>query len=86
MATCASTGSGRRRGAVLWVGLPQQVNAEQLFDDAIGAAISITPGPVYTPCGCYENFIRLSFGHQWCDRTEAAIAWLGQRIAALADT
>ena len=71
-------------GSVLWLELPQNVNAEQLFDDAIGAGISIAPGHIFSPCACYTNFVRLSFGHPWGDRTEGAIRWLGQRVKQLA--
>jgi DNA-binding transcriptional MocR family regulator len=71
-------------GGVLWLELPQGVNSETLFDDAIEAGISIAPGPIYTPCGCYENFVRLSFGHRWTEKIENAVAWLGRRVHALA--
>lgn len=73
-------------GSVLWLELPEPVSGEQLFDEAIDAGISIAPGRIYTPCGCYENFIRLSFGHRWCGRTEQALAWLGRRVKELATT
>ena len=72
-------------GAVLWLELPAGVDAEQLFDDALMAGISIAPGRIFTPCGCYENFVRLSFGHRWCEKTDAAVAWLGQRVTSMAD-
>ena len=71
-------------GSVLWLGLPKGVDAETLFDDAIEAGISIAPGPIYTPCGCYENYIRLSFGHPWSDTIEMSIAWLGRRVSEMA--
>ncbi len=67
-------------GSVLWLELPKQVCAETLFDEALDAGISIAPGRIYTPCGCYENFIRLSFGHRWDERTEDAVKWLGNRV------
>ncbi len=70
-------------GSVLWLELPEKVDAEQLFDDAIGAGISIAPGHIFSPCACYKHFIRLSFGHPWTDKTEGAIKWLGQRVHAL---
>ena len=70
-------------GSVLWLELPAKVNAERLFDDAIAAGISIAPGPIFSPCLCYTNFIRLIFGHPWNEKTEAAIRWLGQRVAQL---
>jgi DNA-binding transcriptional MocR family regulator len=70
-------------GSVLWLELPKNIDAEQLFDDAIGAGISIAPGHIFSPCACYTNFIRLSYGHPWTERTENAIKWLGQRVETL---
>ena len=71
-------------GSVLWLELPGHVNAEKLFDEAIDAGISITPGHIFSPCSCYTHFLRLSFGHDWCDATEDAVRWLGQRVSTLA--
>jgi len=70
-------------GSVLWLELPKKVNAENLFDDAIAAGISIAPGHIFSPCSCYTNFVRLSFGHPWNEKTEGAIRWLGERVAQL---
>ena len=71
-------------GSVLWLELPDSVDAEKLFDEAIEAGISITPGHIFSPCSCYSNFLRLSFGHQWCDATEEALRWLGRRVTVMA--
>ena len=71
-------------GSVLWLELPKGIDAERLFDDAIQAGISIAPGQIFSPCACYTNFIRLSYGHPWTEKTEAAIEWLGQRVTTLA--
>jgi len=71
-------------GAVLWLELPAGVDAEALFDEAIEAGISITPGHIFSPCSCYTNFLRLSYGHPWTERTDEAMRWLGQRVAELA--
>ena len=65
-------------GSVLWLELPRHIKAETMLDDAIDAGISIAPGNIFSPCGCYSNFVRLSFGHPWSDRTEDALRWLGQ--------
>ena len=70
-------------GSVLWLELPKRVNAEQLFDQAIGEGISITPGHIFSPCARYTNFVRLSFGHPWDSRTEDAIRWLGRQVTEL---
>ena len=71
-------------GSVLWLELPANVDAERLFDDAIAAGISIAPGQIFSPSRRYTNFVRLSFGHPWSERTEAAMRWLGQRVTNLA--
>ena len=70
-------------GSVLWLELPKQVNAEQLFDDAIAAGISIAPGQIFSPSNRYTNFTRLSYGHPWTEKTENAIRWLGRRVTEL---
>ena len=71
-------------GAVLWLELFPGVDAENLFDEAIDAGISITPGHIFSPCNCYTNFVRLSYGHPWTERTEDAMRWLGRRVSQLA--
>jgi DNA-binding transcriptional MocR family regulator len=70
-------------GAVLWLELPGNVDAEALFDEAIEAGISITPGHIFSPCSCYTNFLRLSYGHPWTVHTEEAMRWLGMRVTEL---
>jgi DNA-binding transcriptional MocR family regulator len=37
-----------------------------------------------SPCSCYTNFLRLSYGHPWSERTEDAMRWLGERVSELA--
>ncbi len=69
-------------GSVIWVELPGQIDAEELFDAAMAAGISIAPGHIFSPCGCYTNYIRLSYGHLWGPRTEEAISWLGREVIA----
>jgi len=70
-------------GSVLWLEMPRRVDAERLFDDAIAAGISIAPGQIFSPSSRYSNFVRLSYGHPWDDRTEDALRWLGKRVREL---
>jgi DNA-binding transcriptional MocR family regulator len=70
-------------GSVLWLELPGNVDAEQLFDDAVEAGISIAPGNIFSPADRYRNFIRLSYGHPWSETTENAVKWLGERVSEL---
>lgn len=71
-------------GSVLWLELPGNVRAEELFDAALEAGISIAPGDIFAPRNRYGSFIRLSFGHPWTDETEASLRWLGDRVGTLA--
>lgn len=66
-------------GSVLWLELPGDVDTVQLFDDAITAGISIAPGRIFSPSARYGSCLRLSHGHLWSERIEAAVAWLGRR-------
>jgi DNA-binding transcriptional MocR family regulator len=80
----SQTRTSRPVGAsVLWLELPPRVDAIELFDDAMAAGISIAPGQIFSPSNRYSNFIRLSYGHPWSEKTEDAIRWLGQRVQEL---
>lgn len=72
-------------GAVLWLELPRPVNAERLFDTAIEAGISIAPGPIFSACNRYQNFVRLSYGHPWSEEIEQSLRWLGNKVSALSE-
>lgn len=68
-------------GYVLWIELPQQVDAVQLLQLAIAEGISFAPGVLFssTP-GQYANCLRLSAGGRWRPEVETAIRRLGQLI------
>ncbi|MGI0016796.1 MAG: PLP-dependent aminotransferase family protein, partial [Nitrososphaera sp.] len=65
-------------GFILWVELPQSVNALRLYQKALDAKISIVPGPVFSAKQRYQNFIRLSCGYPWSVELEQALATLGK--------
>ena len=64
-------------GYVLWIELPQGVDALRLHRMALGHNISIAPGPIFSVQRRYTNFIRLNYGHPWSDRMDRAIQTLG---------
>jgi DNA-binding transcriptional MocR family regulator len=47
-------------GHVLWVQMPEKVDALALYERAIEKNISIAPGPLFSTKGLYKNFIRLN--------------------------
>jgi DNA-binding transcriptional MocR family regulator len=72
-----------RGGSVVWLELPNDIDAEKLFDDAIEENISIVPGSIFSAGQRYRNFIRLSYGHPWSDQIEAGISTLGRLAQAM---
>ncbi len=69
-------------GFVLWVEMPESVDAMKLFDDAIASGISLAPGPIFSASQGFRHCIRLNCGHAWTDRIDQAVATLG-RLAGL---
>lgn len=67
-------------GFVLWVELPESVDAYQLHEEALMAGISIAPGPMFSARQEYRHHIRLSCGYPWSTRIEQGIAQLGKII------
>jgi DNA-binding transcriptional MocR family regulator len=71
-------------GYVLWVELPQQVDAVTLFRRGCEQGVVVTPGPLFSPSKRFRNFIRISHAQDWSPATEAAIARVGRLAHELA--
>lgn len=71
-------------GMCLWVEMPKAVDALQLYEEALSARISISPGHLFSPKPKFTNFIRLSCGNPWSPELEAALQTLGGIAKALA--
>ncbi|PZR13969.1 MAG: GntR family transcriptional regulator [Archangium gephyra] len=65
-------------GFVLWVELPPHVDAYELQAAGLAEKISVAPGPVFSPRERFTNFIRISCGFPWNERTAKAIRTLGR--------
>lgn len=63
-------------GFVLWVEMPEYVDALKLYEQALKAGITIAPGPIFSLRQGYRNCIRLN-GAFWSDKIEKALATLG---------
>ncbi len=70
-------------GLVLWVSLPGRPDTDRLFELALDEGIRISPGSMFSNTGRYAHCMRLSAGMPIDSRLEAALARLGQLIAAL---
>jgi DNA-binding transcriptional MocR family regulator len=71
-------------GVVLWVELPRNVDATELFRTALASRIGVAPGIVFSAKADYRNYIRLSCGLPWTPTLERAIEKLGRLIAGMA--
>ncbi|WP_317204490.1 PLP-dependent aminotransferase family protein [Janthinobacterium sp.] len=69
-------------GYYLWVEMPAGVDALQVHRAALAQGISVAPGPIFSPQADFAHCLRLNYGHLWDARAEAALATLGQIVAA----
>jgi 2-aminoadipate transaminase len=51
-------------GLFLWVELPQQLSADELFEEAIAERVAFVPGTSFFACEKRSNFMRLNFSNQ----------------------
>lgn len=63
-------------GFVLWVEMPEAINALKLYELSRNAGVTFAPGPLFSAAGKYQNCIRLNAAF-WCDEVERAVAMLG---------
>ncbi len=65
-------------GQLLWVEMPRQVSAVELYEQAAPHHISVAPGVLYSASGRYQHCLRLNLAVKYDDRVEAAIETLGR--------
>lgn len=63
-------------GFILWVEMPEGIDAIRLYHRALEQGISIVPGPLFSLSNKYGNHIRLSAA-QWDEKIEQGIKTLG---------
>ena len=71
-------------GFVLWVEMPEEVNALRLYERALQEGISIAPGPIFTTGGKFSNCVRLNTAF-WSERIEQALENLGGMAEAMTE-
>jgi DNA-binding transcriptional MocR family regulator len=67
-------------GFVLWIQMPEQVDALALHERAIANRIALMPGPLFSSSGKLGNYIRLNCGNAWTPEIEGAIRTLGSLV------
>lgn len=70
-------------GYFLWVTLPKEIDALELYRQALAEHISIAPGPIFSASQEFRHHIRLNYGLKWSGELDGAMATLGQLIEVL---
>jgi DNA-binding transcriptional MocR family regulator len=70
-------------GYMLWVEMPESIDALRLYRLALAEGISVAPGPLFSIRGKYKNFVRLNYGHFDAKPTANAVRTLGRLSADL---
>jgi DNA-binding transcriptional MocR family regulator len=65
-------------GFVLWVTLPAEVDAIEVYDRALAKGVSFAPGHMFSLRQAHRNCLRISCGEPWSPRLQEAIAVIGQ--------
>ncbi len=70
-------------GYFLWIRLPENLSALELYQQALDHHISIAPGPIFSASQQFQHYIRLNYGMRWNMQLELAMKKLGTLIKAL---
>jgi DNA-binding transcriptional MocR family regulator len=69
-------------GLVLWVQLPESVDALVLHKRALEHRIAFMPGVLFSASGKYRNCLRLNCGNLWSAEIDTAVKTLGTLVHA----
>jgi DNA-binding transcriptional MocR family regulator len=69
-------------GFVLWVQLPESLDALALHTRALEHRIAFMPGTLFSASGKYRNCMRLNCGNVWSAEIEGAVRKLGALVHA----
>ena len=68
-------------GYVLWVELPGNIDAMQLYQRALECRITVGPGRMFSASQAYTHCLRLNYSYPWNVEVEQAVILLGKLIA-----
>ena len=72
-------------GFILWVTLPKEINALELYKRALEHNIGLLPGSTLSQTAQYSHHIRLNYAIPWNNRAESALKTLGRLCFEMLD-
>lgn len=75
--TCITRPQG---GCVLWIELDKSINTFDLFQQAMKAKISFSPGRIFSLQNRYHNCMRISYSNPWSKQVDDGLKTLGKLI------
>lgn len=70
-------------GYAIWVQLPENCDAMQLYQMMKAQGVNLVPGVVFSARNFYANAIRLSAGNPWSEEMDQAVALIANTVKAL---
>jgi len=70
-------------GYILWLELPPQVEAMELYRRCLMLGITIAPGRIFAATNRYSHFIRLNYSYPWTSEIEKALKTIAKLVAEL---
>jgi len=70
-------------GLVIWVELPENINAVAFQEKAFQHEVSYAPGEIFSAKGDYQHYMRISYCNLWENKVEKALIKLGQLLSEI---
>jgi DNA-binding transcriptional MocR family regulator len=70
-------------GYVLWITLAPEIDAMQLYANALAQGITLAPGRIFSVSDRYRHCIRLNYSYAWSLEIENALKALGSLVAEM---
>jgi DNA-binding transcriptional MocR family regulator len=72
-------------GFLLWVELPDGIDAAVLARKALEQGVSVAPGMLFSPSNAFDHGLRLNGGRLWSETIQSSLETLGELIQEMCD-
>ena len=73
-------------GLVIWVELPEHIDAAGFQEKAFQSEMSYAPGEIFSSKGDYQHYIRISYCNLWENKIEKALVKLGKLLSTFSES